>query len=113
MSPGPRVDAFISFDNQLLQGRGEAEVMTKVQGWNSLGIFEFGQLEVCLPEHAIKGWAAWPSAEEIIPASRAVRVSLPEWTPASAAVAMAHVIDHARSDDRAAANFAARITRID
>lgn len=113
MSQGPRMDAFIAFDSQFLQGHDEAEFMTKLQGWNSLGIFDFGQVAVCPPEQAITGRTAWPSGREIVPADRGIPVSLPEWTPTSAAVAVAHVVERARGDGHAPADFAVRITRLD
>jgi hypothetical protein len=38
---------------------------------------------------------------------------MPEWTPSSAAYALAWVIEVARRDGLAAPNFAIRITRLD
>lgn len=113
MAQGPRVNAFIAFDDGFIRRRSEQEFIETVQGWNSLGVFEFGTPVPGLTEHAIEDRIAWPADTALRPAERGIPVEMPEWTPASAAMALAWVIENARRDQAAASNFAIRITRFD
>ncbi|MBN9493328.1 hypothetical protein J0H33_08285 [bacterium] len=113
MSQGPRTNAFIAFDDGFLQGKSEDEFVQAVREWSGIGVFEFGPLAPALPEHAIEDHIPWPPETALSPAQVGLPVGMPEWTPSSAAYALAWVIEVARRDGLAAPNSAIRITRLD
>ena len=107
-----KADALIAFDQELLGGHTEAEVLASLQRKNT-GSFEFGPV-VSVPErHSIKAGVETP-IRSISPAHSGlgVSVTLPEWTASAAAWVLAIVIDTARASAPDVRNFAVRVTRV-
>ena len=110
--PEGRADAFIAFDQELLGGHTEAELVASLRRRNT-GSFEFGPVAAVPEQHAIQ-----TSIDERIhsfsPACSGlgVRVTLPEWTASAVGWVLAIVIDRARAIAPDVRNFAVRVTRV-
>ena len=107
-----RADALIAFDQELLGGHTEAEVVASLQRKNT-GSFEFGPVVAVPEQHSIK--AAVETPIRSISPSRSglgVSVTLPEWTASAAAWVLAIVIDTARASAPDVSNFAVRVVRV-
>ena len=104
--------ALIAFDNELLGGHTEAELVASLQRRNT-GSFEFGPVVPVPEQHSIKAEVETPT-HSISPARSGlgVSVTLPEWTASAAAWVLAIVIDAARAGALDVRDFAVRITRI-
>ena len=109
----PKADAMISFDQEMLGGHTEAELVASLQHRNS-GRFKFGPVVTVPEHHSIK--APFPEGpyRSFSPAhsGRGVSVTLPEWTASAAAWALATIIDTSRPIAPDVRNFALRITRV-
>ena len=112
LTPEGRADAFIAFDQELLGGHTEAELVASLRRRNT-GSFEFGPVAAGPEQHAIQ-----MSIDERIhsfsPARSGlgVRVTLPEWTASAVGWVLAIVIDRARAIAPDVRNFAVRVTRV-
>ena len=107
-----QAEAIIAFDQELLGGHTEAELVASLQRKNT-GSFEFGPV-VAVPElHSIKVSSNTPH-RCISPARSGlgVSVTLPEWTASAAAWVLAMVIDTARARTPEVSNFAVRVVRV-
>ena len=104
--------ALIAFDNELLGGHTEAELVASLQRRNT-GSFEFGPVVPVPEQHSIKAEVETPT-HSISPARSGlgVSVTLPEWTASAAAWVLAIVIDAARASAPDVRDFAVRVTRI-
>ena len=107
-----RADAIIAFDQELLGGHTEAELVASLQRWNT-GSFEFG-LVVAVPEqHWISAPVEMPwSGVSPARSGLGVSVTLPEWTASAVGWVLAKVIDAARASAPDVPNFAVRVTRV-
>ena len=107
-----QAEAIIAFDQVLLGGHTEAELVASLQRKNT-GSFEFGPV-VAVPElHSIKVSSNTP--HRCISHARSglgVSVTLPEWTASAAAWVLAMVIDTARARTPEVSNFAVRVVRV-
>ncbi len=107
-----KANALIAFDQELLGGHTEAELLASLRRRNT-GSFEFGPV-VAVPErHSIKVGIETP-VRSISPARSGLglSVTLPEWTVSAAAWVLAMVIDTARAITPEVGNFAVRIVRV-
>ena len=107
-----RADALIAFDQELLGGHTETELVASLQ-WMNTGSFEFGPVVAVPEQHSIKAAVEAP-IHSISPARSGlgVSVTLPEWTASAAAWVLAIVIDTARASAPDVRNFAVRVTRV-
>lgn len=110
-APGARAEALIAFDNGLLQGRSESELVASLQRMNG-GSFEFGPLVALSQEQSIEVAPEAPIHVVLSPAEWGVSVRLPEWSAIAAGWVMAIVIDTARAGGPGTRNFALRLTRV-
>lgn len=117
-SRGPGAKAIIAWDERFLQDQTEDRFAESLQQWNGPAMpwnelkIAFGSLVETSDEQAIDP-VELAFRPRLTPAERGVMVELPEWSALAAAWAMAIVIEMARRDGPAAANFAIRITRLD
>ena len=111
-APIGRADALIAFDQELLGGHSEAELLANLQRKNT-GSFEFGPVVPVHEQHSIKAGVETP-IRCISPARSGlgVSVSLPEWTASAAGWVLAIVIDTARASAPDVSNFAVRVVRV-
>ena len=107
-----KADALIAFNQELLGGQTEAELVVGLQRRNT-GLFEFGPVVAVPEQHSIKASFEWPE-RSISPARSGLGVSvmLPEWTASAVGWALATVIDAARGGASDVRNFAVRVTRV-
>ena len=107
-----KADALIVFNQELLGGQTEAELVAGLQ-WRNSGLFEFGPVVVVPEQHSIKAAFEWPH-RTISPAHSGLGVSvmLPEWTASAVGWVLATVIDSARVGASDVSNFAVRVTRV-
>ena len=112
LTPEGRADALIAFDQELLGGHTEAELVASLRRRNT-GSFEFGPVAAVPEQQAIQ-----TSLDERIhsfsPAHSGlgVSVALPEWTASAVGWVLATVIDRARASAPDVRNFAVRVTRV-
>ena len=107
-----RADAIIAFDQELLGGQTEAELLAYLQRWNT-GSFEFGPVAAVPEQHSVKGPVEMPWT--VVSPARSglgVSVTLPEWTASAMGWVLANVIDAARASAPDVRNFAVRVTRV-
>ena len=105
-----RADAIIAFDQELLGGQTEAELVASLQRGHA-GSFEFGPV-VAVPE---QHWISAPvELTWCFPARSGlgVSVTLPEWTASAVGWVLAKVIDAARASAPDVPNLAVRVTRV-
>ncbi len=107
-----RADALIAFDQELLGGHTEAELVASLRRMNT-GSFEFGPVVAVPEQHSIKAGVEAP-LRSVSPAHSGlgVSVTLPEWTASAAAWVLAIVIDTARANAPDVSNFAVRVVRV-
>ena len=107
-----QAEAIIAFDQELLGGHSEAELVAILQRKNTEP-FEFGPVLAVPEQHAIKVSSNTPH-RCISPARSGlgVSVTLPEWTASAAAWVLAMVIDTARAGAPDVCNFAVRVVRV-
>ena len=110
-APQASVDALIAFDNDLLEGHAEAELVASLQH-RYTGPFVFGPAAAVPEQHSIK--VQEQSFHSFTPAQSGlgVSVSLPEWTASAAGWVLATVIDAARAIAPDVENFAVRISQV-
>ena len=108
-----QADALIAFDQGLLGGHTEAELVASLRRKNT-GLFEFGPVVAVSEQHSIKKSFFGAPDHPISPAHSGlgVSVTLPEWTASAAGWALAMVIDTARASAPDLRHFAVRITRV-
>ena len=108
-----RADAIIAFDQELIGGQTEAELLAYLQRWNT-GSFEFGPVAAVPEQHSIKAPFEGPLFHSISPARSGlgVSVTMPEWTASAVGWVLANVIDAARASAPDVPNFAIRVTRV-
>ena len=92
-----RADAIIAFDQELLGGHTEAEIVASLQRWNT-GSLEFGPVVAVPEQHWISAPVEMPlsGASPLAPSGLGVSVTLPEWTASAVGWVLAKVIDTAR-----------------
>ena len=111
-TPKGRADALIAFDEELLGGHTEAELVASLHRRNT-GSFEFGPVVAVPEQHSIK--VGFETPIRSISAARSglgLSVTLPEWTASAAAWALAIVIDTARANAPDVSKFAVRVVRV-
>ena len=110
--PKGRADALITFDQELLGGHTEAELVANLQRKNT-GLFEFGPVVAVPEQHSIKPGVEAPG-RSLSPAlsGLGVSVKLPEWTASAAAWVLAMVVDAAGAIAPDVSNFAVRVVRV-
>ena len=111
-TPKGGADALIAFDEELLGGHTEAELVASLHRRNT-GSFEFGPVVAVPEQHSIKVGVETPIRS--ISAARSglgLSVTLPEWTASAAAWALAIVIDTARANAPDVSKFAVRVVRV-
>ena len=110
--PKGRADALITFDQELLGGHTEAELVANLQRKNT-GLFEFGPVVAVPEQHSIKPGVEAP-VRSLSPAlsGLGVSVKLPEWTASAAAWVLAMVVDAAGTKAPDVSNFAVRAVRV-
>ena len=108
-----RADALIAFDQELLGGHTEAELVASLQRWNT-GSFEFGPVVAVPEQHSIKVPVYNDPSISLHPAHSGlgVSVTLPEWTASAAAWVLGSVIDAARDLAPDVGYFAVRMTQV-
>ena len=108
-----KADALIAFDQGLLEGHTEAELVASLQQKNT-GLFEFGSVVAVPEQHSIKESFLGAPDHPISPARSGlgVSVTLPEWTASAVGWALAMVIDTARASAPNVSHLAVRITRV-
>ena len=108
-----KADAFIAFDQGLLGGRTEAELLASLRR-EYTPPFEFGSVVAVPDERSVKASFSGIPDHPITPAHSGlgVSVTLPEWTASTAGWALAMVIDTARASAPDLRHFAVRITRV-
>lgn len=107
-----KTGALVAFDQELLGGYTEAELVADLQRGNT-GSFEFGPVVAVSDHHSIKLGVEAPF-RYISPAHSGlgVSVTLPEWTAGAAGWALAVVIDAARVNAPDVSHFTVRVTRV-
>ena len=107
-----KADALIAFNQELLGGQTEAELVAELQ-WRNTGLFKFGPVVDVPEQHSIKAAFEWPH-RSISPAHSGLGmlVMLPEWTASAVGWVLATVIDVARVGTPDVSNFAVRVTRV-
>ncbi len=110
--PKGRADALITFDQELLGGHTEAELVANLQRKNT-GLFEFGPVVAVPEQHSIKPGVEAP-VRSLSPAlsGLGVSVKLPEWTASAAVWVLAMVVDAAGAIAPDVSNFAVRVVRV-
>ena len=106
-----RAKAIIAFDNELLGGHTEAELLTRLE--RDRRSFEFGPLVPVPEQHSVKGPVEMPWT--VVSPARSgfgMPVTLPEWTASAVGWVLAKVIDAARASAPDVPNFAVRMTRV-
>ena len=107
-----RADAIVAFDQELLGGHTEAELVAGLQRRNT-GSFEFGPVVAVPEQHMVKVPVETPFHHPVAPQSDlGVFVTLPEWTPSAAGWVLASVVDAARTGAPDVSDFAIRVTRV-
>ena len=107
-----RADAIIAFDQELLGGQTEAELLAYLQRWNT-GSFEFGPVVAVPEQHWISAPVEMPlSGASLAHSGLGVSVTLPEWTASAVGWVLAKVIDTALASAPDVPNFAVRVTRV-
>ena len=107
-----RADAIIAFDQELLGGQTEAELLASLQRWNT-GSFEFGPVVAVPEQHWISAPVEMPwSGVSPARSGLGVSVTMPEWTASAVGWVLAKVIDAARASAPDVPNFAVRVTRV-
>ena len=108
-----QADALIAFDQGLLGGHTEAELVASLRQRNT-GLFEFGPAVAVPEQHSIKESFLGAPDHPISPARSGlgVSVTLPEWTASAAGWALAMVIDTARASAPNVSHLAVRLTRV-
>jgi len=106
-----RADALIAFDQELLGGQTEAELLASIE--RDRRSFEFGPVAAVPEQHSIKNpveltWSGVSPARSGL----GVSVTLPEWTASAVGWVLAKVIDAARASAPDVPNFAVRVTRV-
>ena len=107
-----QADALIAFDQELLGGQTEDELVATLRRKNT-GSFEFGPVVAVPEQHSVKVGVESP-IRSISPAQSGMglSVTLPEWTASAVAWVLAMVIDTARSIEPDVSSFAVRVTRV-
>ena len=107
-----KANAFIAFDQELLGGHSEAELLARLRRRNT-GSFEFGSVVSVPEQYSVKAGVETP-VRSISPARSGLglSVTLPEWTASAAGWVLAMVIDTARASAPDVGSFAVRIVRI-
>ena len=110
-TPKGRAEALIAFDQELLRGHTEAELIASLRQRNT-GQFEFGPVVAVPEQHTVKVGVEAPF-RFISPARSGlgVSVTMPEWTASAAALVLAMVIDTARASAPDVSHFAVRLVR--
>ena len=107
-----RADALIAFDNELLGGHTEAELVAGIQRRNN-GSFEFGPVAAVSEQHRAKAPVEAPRRSiSHAPSGLGLSVTLPEWTASAAGWALATLIDAARAIAPDVREFTIRMTRV-
>ena len=111
-----RADALIAFDQELLGGQTEAELVASLQRRNT-GSFEFGPVVAVPEQHWIKAPFEAPLRfiSPVISPARSglgLSVTLPEWTASAVGWVLASVIDAARASAPDVPYCAVRVTRV-
>ena len=111
-TPKGRADALIAFDQELLGGHTEAELVANLQRKNT-GSFKFGSVVAVPEQHSIKANVEAPH-RSFSPSHSGlgVSVTLPEWTASAIGWVLAIVIDAAGTSAPDVSNFAVRVTRV-
>ena len=106
-----RAKAIIAFDNELLRGHTEAEVVARLE--RDRRSFEFGPLVHVTEQYTVKVPVEMPWSD-VSPARSGLgmSVTLPEWTASSVGWVLAKVTDAARAIAPNVLDFAVRVTRI-
>lgn len=107
-----KADAVIAFDQELLGGRGESELVASIRRTNT-GSFKFGQVVAVTEEHSVRAGLENP-IHAISPARSGlgVSVTLPEWTASAVGWVLATVIGAARTIAPDVSNFTIRVSRV-
>ncbi len=112
ISPNENADALIVFDQELLGGHSETDLVASLQRKNT-GSFKFGPLVTVPEKHSIKpGFETPLRTLSHAHSGLGVSVTLPEWTASAAGWALATVIDTARTNAPDLVKFAVRIVRV-
>ena len=107
-----KADALIAFDQGLLGGHTEAELVASLRRKNT-GLFEFGPVVAVPDEHSVKAsFLGVPDPVSPAHSGFGVSVTLPEWTASAVGWALAIVIDTARASAPNLRHFAVRLTRV-
>ena len=107
-----RADAIIAFDNELLGGHTEVELVAGVQRRNN-GSFEFGPAATVPERHRAKAPVEAPlHFRSAGPSGLGLSVTMPEWTASAAGWVLATVVDAARAIAPDVREFTIRITRV-
>ena len=108
-----KADAFIAFDQGLLGGHTEAELLASLRR-EYTPPFEFGPVVAVPDEHSVKASFLGVPGYPVSPAHSGfgVSVTLPEWTASAVGWALAMVIDTARASAPNVSHFAVRLTRV-
>jgi hypothetical protein len=106
-----RADAVIAFDQELLGGQTEAELLASIE--RDKRSFEFGPVVAVPEQDSVKnpfemGWSSVSPARSGL----GVSVTMPEWTASAVGWVLAKVIDAARAGAPDVRNFAVRVTRV-
>ncbi len=109
-----RASVLIAFDNELLRGRPEAELVAENLRRMNNGSFEFGSVVDVPEEHAIEVPVEAPHRYVSSPvhSGLGISVTLPEWTASAAAWVLALVIDTARVQKPDVCDFTVRLSRV-
>jgi hypothetical protein len=106
-----RADAVIAFDQELLGGQTEAELLASIE--RDKRSFEFGPVVAVPEQHWISAPVEMPwSGVSPARSGLGVSVTLPEWTASAVGWVLAKVIDAARTGAPDVPNFAVRVTRV-
>jgi hypothetical protein len=104
--------AIIAFDNEMVGGGTEVELVAGLQQLYTAGAFEFGPL-VAVPEQQSIHRPLEMPVRAVTPAQRGVSVRLLEWTASTAGWVLALVIDTARAAAPEVGDFTVRMTRVE
>ena len=107
-----KANALIAFDQELLGGHSEAELLARLRRRNT-GSFEFRSVVSVPEQYSVRASVETP-VRSIFPARSGLglSVTLPEWTASAAAWVLAMVIDTARAIAPEVGNFTVRIVRV-
>ena len=107
-----RADALVAFDNELLGGHTEAELVAGVQ-WRNNGSFEFGPAATVPERHRAKAPVEAPRRSISTTSSGlGLSVTIPEWTASAVGWVLATVVDAARVMAPDVREYTIRITRV-